>query len=152
MKEKTQSDLFSFLGKVSILCITTNGIVKKDGRAVMGKGVALGIKKIIPDIDICLAEHLRLYGNYPGHLLTFQGTSIFSFPVKRHWNEDASLKLIKRSALFLKAFVDVLDNEEQDLSVVLPRPGCGAGNLSWDEEVKPILEEIFDERFLIVSK
>jgi hypothetical protein len=151
MKEDTQSDLFSFLGEVSILCITTNGDIKKDGRAVMGKGVALGIKKIIPHIDICLAEHLKLYGNFPGHLLSFQGTSIFSFPVKRHWNEDASLKLIKRSALVLKALVDVLDNGEQPLSIVLPRPGCGAGNLDWNE-VKLILEEVFDERFLIVSK
>lgn len=151
IKEETSVDLFSFLGKASILCITTNGDIKKDGKAVMGKGVALEAKKIFPKIDILLSEHLSLFGNIPGHLLSFKGTSLFSFPVKRHWNEDASLKIIKKSSLFLKAFVDFLE-EDHPLSIVIPRPGCGAGNLSWENDVKPVIEEIFDERFLIVSK
>lgn len=35
--------------------------------------------------------------------------------------------------------------------VVLPRPGAGNGGLEW-KDVRPILEEILDDRFTILSK
>jgi len=58
----------------------------------------------------------------------------------------ADLDIIVKSA---KELVKLTDDEGYK-SVVLPRPGCGAGELKW-EDVKPHLEEIFDDRFFIIT-
>jgi hypothetical protein len=36
-------------------------------------------------------------------------------------------------------------------NVLVPRPGCGNGQLDW-EDVKPILLDHFDDRFIVVTK
>ena len=75
---------------------------------------------------------------------------IVSFPVKNHWKEDADLKLIEMSCRQLKKMVDKLGWEV----VLLPRPGCGLGNLSWKKKVKPIMKKYFgyDDRIVLVHK
>jgi hypothetical protein len=35
--------------------------------------------------------------------------------------------------------------------VVMPRVGCGLGQLDWDNQVKPLLEMYLDDRFWVVS-
>lgn len=64
------------------------------------------------------------------------------------WMAKSDLDLIQQSAWELRNLVDRMRWE----SVVVPRPGCSAGERSWEGEVKPLLEEPFkDDRFFIVQ-
>ena len=44
-------------------CITTNGTIKNDGRAVMGRGVALQAATLYPTLSLELGQFLNDYGN-----------------------------------------------------------------------------------------
>lgn len=132
-------------------CITTNGDVRKDGAAVMGRGCALEAAAMFPAIRADLGYLINEHGNHV-HLLgprRHRGNRyvVYSFPVKHHWNEWASFGLIERSAYELMETV-----ESQGYStVLLPRPGCGNGHLQW-EEVRQVLSPILDDRIVIVSR
>lgn len=63
------------------------------------------------------------------------------------WMAKASLPLIERSARQLGELTD----QRGFKSVVLPRPGCGAGDLSWEDEVRPLLAKILDQRFYVIN-
>jgi O-acetyl-ADP-ribose deacetylase (regulator of RNase III) len=56
------------------------------------------------------------------------------------------VRLIARSAVELAA----LATAQGWTRVALPRPGCGFGGLSWSE-VKPAIEPLLDDRFLVVT-
>ena len=58
------------------------------------------------------------------------------------WATTAQLPLIIDSAKKLVELADRLNYKK----VVIPRPGCGAGELSW-ETVQPELNKILDNRF-----
>lgn len=125
-----------------LFCVTTNGATRISGDAVMGKGVALQARRKYPDIEIELGKLIRLYGNHVFHL----GHRIISFPTKHHWRQDSDIKLIKRSATEL---VMLLENNPVR-RVLLTRPGCGNGNLKWDD-VKPAIQDILgDDKFIII--
>jgi len=72
---------------------------------------------------------------------------LITFPVKHHWYEIADIELIERSAHELMHVIDRLDLEK----VLLPRPGCGKGLLSWDI-VRPVLSPILDDRVWVINK
>jgi hypothetical protein len=129
-------------------CITTNGTVKPNGRAVMGRGVAKQATEKYAYLQIHLGTALRLYGT---HVMVIDrhcdGIPLLSFPVKHEWHERADLGLIAQSALELIA----LTNVEGWQVVALPRPGCGNGKRHWPTEVRPILAPLLDDRFVVVS-
>jgi hypothetical protein len=136
------------------LCITTNSVVKRDGRAVMGKGCALQAKRMFRDVDVILGRQLTLFGNHV--FLLSQDPVLFSFPVKYDWKDKADIELILRSCDELMEAVDSLDRARatEGLSplqrVLLPRPGCGAGALVWTDVHDRIAPRL-DNRFIIVS-
>ncbi len=130
--------------------ITTNGAVKYDGACVMGRGCAREAKDKYPGIEYTLGSLIRDWGNHV-HLLGHR--KILSFPVKHHWKQKADLELIERSAVELKAFVLGMESvhpAEEQLKIVMPRPGCGNGGLEW-EEVKPVIENWLDDRFYVIT-
>lgn len=124
------------------LVITTNGVVKKNGECVMGRGCAKQAKGYFPGIAKKLGSLIKNLGNHVYYL----GKGIVSFPTKHNWWEDSDITLIERSAQELVALVD----EMRWNSVVVPRPGCSNGRLEWDD-VKPVLEKYLDDRFEIIT-
>jgi len=126
--------------------VTTNGITKANGAAVMGAGVAKTVRDLYPGIDQKLGQLLREKGNHV-HLLMSAPVNIFSFPTKHHWRDNSDPALIARSASELVALVDA---QAWDI-VYLPRPGCNNGKLNWNT-VAALLKPLFDERFIICTK
>ena len=158
----------AFATDCDALCITTNGFVKNNGQAVMGKGIAKNIQRYFPNIQQDLGELIRTKGNNV-HIIYNTEPNIISFPVKpisgisngiNHvshlnfkkgervpgWEMKASLESIETSAYQL---VELADNNPWN-AIVLPRPGCGAGELTW-EQVEPVLANILDDRFKVIT-
>lgn len=136
------------------LIIPTNGSVKKDGTAVMGRGLALQAKQRFPGIEKSLGKGLSNAGNVL-HVIrkTEKEPVLLSFPVKYDWKDEADLDLIRESARELRRYWlgTVIGTGNRPAKVLLPRVGCGNGRRKWGE-VKPILEEeLPDDSFVVVS-
>lgn len=128
--------------------ITTNGTVR-NGKNVMGLGSALEAKQRFRGIDLILGGLLTKHGNRCFRIV--QGspsTTLLTFPTK-HKVEDkkADLQLIANSCMQAYAMANKFGWE----SIVVPRPGCGAGGLSYDGEVKEVLRLILDDRFKVIT-
>lgn len=63
------------------LVITTNGFVKANGEAVMGRGIAKQIADLMPEIPKKLGGMLHLFGNNVS-VITNNLMPIVNFPVK----------------------------------------------------------------------
>ncbi|MDQ3316859.1 MAG: ADP-ribose-binding protein, partial [Actinomycetota bacterium] len=108
--------------------ITTNPDVNRAGEAVMGRGCAREAKAKVPGIERHFAKLLGAHGNRVMRLARLgDGSVLASFPVKHHWHEEADPELIQRSARQLVALADKFGYRE----LLIPRPGCGNGSLSW---------------------
>lgn len=136
------------------LCITTNGFVKNNGRAVMGAGCAKTIRDAVPDIDLALGKHIRTRGNVVGIIGTYKNNNpVFSFPVKHRWWEQADINLIAQSARDLRQLwlSSPVMNISRAYDVFIPRPGCGNGKLDY-KDVEPVLAEILvEDNFKIIT-
>src|SRR5271163_955499 len=122
----------------NIVCITTNGFVKTNGQAVMGRGCALEAKQRFPDLPLRFGIYLKRQGNTAGYVFPSghaYDDKLLVFPVKHNWWETADLGLIAKSRTFLCG--EAIHNP--DIIYHLPRPGCGNGKLDW-ETVEPYLE------------
>jgi len=62
-----------------IVCVTTNGFVKKNYEAVMGRGNALAMAQTVPELPKLLGNFIIKYGNRVGFIYK---RSIIAFPVK----------------------------------------------------------------------
>ncbi len=139
-----RGDIWERHEKGQWVVITTNGSVRHDGAAVMGRGVAREAAIKFPDLPITLGDCIQTRGNRVHAFSTFR---LFAFPVKEEWPQRASMRLIEQSAYQLVALVNALKLSQ----VYMVRPGCGNGGLSWSS-VKPLLDLILDSRFYVVEK
>ena len=137
------------------VCVTTNGIVKANGDAVMGAGIALQANRHF-NLAPRLGQYINQYGNRAFNLglyqrVTLQGTftfNIFSFPTKHDWKNDSDINLICRSAEQLMEMCTKFNVTK----CYLTPPGCGCGKLNWENTVKPWLSQILDDRFVVVHQ
>lgn len=152
-----------------IVCVTTNGYIKKNGEGVMGRGNALAMAKLIPDLPKALGKSLKIDGLHT----TMIWDRIISFPVKYHsasnlyrnaalsrvqymyrdpdkmipgYHLKADPELIYRSMLELNQII--LEHLEWD-NVYLPFPGISNGELSINDIQDSI--DIADSRIIFVS-
>ena len=164
-----KGDLFRQVADV--ICITTNGYVKADGSNVMGMGCAKKAAEINKRVPYLLGAALRKNGNVVNHIIDGKRLKLYSFPVKpktvvndgtnvvshmrdklsigQHiggWASLAHLDIILKSAKELVILADMHGWSK----VVIPRPGCGAGELNW-LDVKPELDKILDDRFYSIT-
>jgi len=151
------------------ICITTNGFVNSKGCATMGKGIALQAKRYFRGIDRKLGDMLggpTVVGN-PSNWFIIEEIAprVFTFPVKRDlgictpnnvvehmtwkfkigdiapgWALKAEIGIIRDSLILL----DTRHTNKRFDEIILPRPGCGAGELNWKWDVKPLCEEYGD--------
>lgn len=140
------------------VCVTTNGIVKNNGDAVMGAGIALEANryfKLAPK----LGKYIKQYGNRAFNLGMYRRYScnnpnvpinftIFSFPTKHNYKDDSDITLICKSAEQLMEMCTKFNITK----CYLTPPGCGCGKLNWENIVKPWLSQILDDRFVVVFK
>lgn len=134
-----------------IKVVTTNGYVKTNGKAVMGRGCALEAAQLYTELPKLLGTAILTKGNHV-HLFMCKNKEniifeLFTFPVKHEWHQIADLTLIQRSAFEL-AFLAQENNFHGDIT--LPRPGCGNGGLKW-VDVKPVLEPILSDKFKVIT-
>jgi len=134
------------------IVITTNGFVKKNGAAVMGRGIAKQAKDRFKGIEFYLGNHIKEKGNIPCIIEEFR---IMTLPVKSNWWQKADLDLIeqsmKRLITIISAFVLRGAIEKFPAPIYLVRPGCGNGGLDW-KDVKPVIEAYLDNRFTVVNR
>lgn len=140
---ETEANMWEDFDDESILCITTNGDVMKDGAAIMGAGTAGQAAQKYPLLPYVYGSLLMSQGH---DCYYFPIWKLLMFPVKDRVIEKAKIPIIVQSCLRATALADVHGWSE----VVLPQPGCGAGGLSW-EDVKPVIEPLLDDRFIVVS-
>lgn len=137
-------NIFDNIHQFDAICVTTNGIVRPNGRLVMGGGIARMFRNRYKDIDLILGQKVQVYGNVP-FLVYKNKQAIISFPTKNDWKEKSDLSLIKSSAEKLSKIA----SSRFWTRVALPAPGVGLGGLSWDKEVRPLLSRVLDDRFYI---
>ncbi len=138
-------DLWTYPADIRV--ITTNGFVKSNGVAVMGRGCAKEASIKYPGFPRALGTRIRQDGNKV-HIF-YEFDSIVTFPVKHVWYQDADLDLILKSTQEIVALAGIYPHTTR---FVIPRPGCGNGGRKWSD-VKPILESVsgFDERFHVIT-
>lgn len=151
---ETTGNLWDYLKVGAVLCITTNGLVR-NGRNVMGRGCAKEARDQFKDIDYRIGARIKAFGNHSFRLPMpkepeHQGTSLWTLvtiPTKHHWRDPSDPMLIAQS---IDELVEMADGYAWS-EVVLPRPGCGNGQLEW-ENVKELIEPMLDDRFIVVNK
>lgn len=153
LKITIDGDIFHLPIENEAVCVTTNGIVKPNGHAVMGKGIALDANKKF-GLSLRLGTYLNQYGNRAFNLGKYvneansQIFTIFSFPTKHDWKNNSDIELIKKSA---KELMEMCDKFNITKCYLTP-PGCSCGKLDYENTVKPFLSEILDDRFVVVIR
>lgn len=120
--------------------ITTNGAIRRDGCAVMGRGCAREAAQRYPAFPKLLGDRLKATGNrvyFFADQTLGAPCGVFTFPVKHHWNERADMDLIAASVESFKRQLLACAR------YVMPRPGCGNGQLDW-RRVRPLLVDLPD--------
>jgi hypothetical protein len=142
-----KGEFWEAAAKSDVILVTTNGIVRKDGKLVMGGGIALQFAEKFPSCPLAFGKLVSSRGNVPHLISRANGPHLLSNPTKRHYRDPSPLDLVYESACKIKQIVDA-----HGFSKVLSTPpGCGLGGLHW-EEVEPVLQRArWDSRFTVIT-
>ncbi len=152
--DKGLVDIFQYPKDVKdAVVITTNGMTRNNGAAVMGAGIALSAKNLFYGIDELLGSRLRNEGNHSYCLGTWElsnrfgniKTYVMTLPTKNDWRGLSDISLIQQSCKELTELVSKYNVS----NVYMPAPGCSNGGLKWCS-VMPVISGILDDRFNII--
>ncbi len=138
-----QGNIWDFHKAGHWIAIPTNGSVRNDGKAVMGRGLAQEAAQKFPGLARLLGLRLQRGSNIP---YLFSQYKIVTIPVKHKWRDNADLDLILQSCRNLKHLTAI-----NFYPLYIPHLGCGFGRLSW-VDVKPALEQALSDDFIVVSR
>lgn len=150
---RTNQNIFDIADQPNTgVCVTTNGVRKRDGSAVMGAGQALEANQRYA-CSGKLGQNLAQFGNSVCDLGIVQTCSgypyrLIAFPTKHHWKDKSDMDLIIQSTHQLLNLTNKLHLSQ----VYLPPVGCGLGCLNWDKQVAPVLESLLDDRFYVLFR
>lgn len=151
MKQLTEikGDLFELLktGAYDGACITTNGVLRRNGHAIMGAGVAKVCVERMPNAEALLGPKIRQNGNITQLIGYYNDKPVLSFPTKNHWRDSSDIELIKQSCRDLIDYINTHNLQR----VLLPKPGCQNGGLDWST-VRAEITPLLDERVVIISR
>lgn len=126
-----KGNLFQSPAQVLVNTVNTVG--------VMGKGVALEFKKLYPEM---YKEYRKLceQGQFEiGKLWLYKSPNkwVLNFPTKKHWRNPSKTSYIEAGLKkFVESYID-LDIH----SIAFPPLGCGNGQLDFESQVKPLMEQ-----------
>lgn len=139
------------------IVIPTNCIIKDNGEAVMGRGVAAAARKKFPGIEKLLGAHIAKWNDLPyarffPHKGPFSaGKVVVCVPTKYDWRDESDLALIEQGVKYLSWLRDCEMIAAAYDKVCLPRLGCGLGGLDWETQVKPLLDIYLDDNFVVIT-
>lgn len=124
--------------------IPVNGTIKKNGDAVMGRGLALDVARRYPFLPTTFGHMLK---QRPNVVREFKSHQLLLFPVKYRWQDDADLGLIASSC----RQISLLSKFWKYKMIYLPHVGCGNGGLHWETLVKPVVERHMSVPYVIIQ-
>lgn len=133
------------------IVIPTNGIVKLNGEAVMGAGLALQAAERFPALPKKLGERLKK----SNEVQFFEEYWIVTFPTKHDWKAKSDLDLIIRSAAQLASYANMYatinrHNRDKKLTYYIPHVGCGLGGLQWKDVWPAIYPYLNKAEFIFI--
>lgn len=133
------------------IVIPTNLELRRNGYAIMGKGLALQASNKLRGLEYSYGRCLREGMNSCVEDII---NRLIYFPTKYKWRDKSDKILITKSIVDLQVIGNrwsKIDHHNwKDCKVYLPRVGCGNGGLDWND-IRPILKHILDDRFIVVS-
>ena len=146
------ADLWSFLHLNHWVVVTTNTVVKKNGKAVMGAGIAKDAADRFPILPDIYGKYLK-EATDKSDIAIIPLIGVVLFPTKYNWNAPSDLSLIEKNAIRLAN--RFIENKTVGMGranhVFLPPLGCGLGQRKW-EEVEPVISPILDDNFTVVFR
>lgn len=137
-------DLWQFYAVGEVIAIPTNGIVKSNGDAIMGAGLAKDAASRFPDLPKWLGDRLKQFGNVPVYFRTLR---LITLPTKHDWKDLSSLTLICDSINYCARHIL---RPEGIPRVYCSHLGCGHGGLHW-QTVRDAIATHVDDRFIFVA-
>lgn len=125
-----------FESSADVLVNTVNTV------GVMGKGLAKEFKRIYPDMFKSYQKYCENGLLTVGKLQLYKTSNkwILNFPTKANWRSPSKLEYIEKGLIKFVANYERLGIK----SISFPMLGCGNGGLSWEDEVKPLMEKYLE--------
>lgn len=125
-----------FTSPAAVLVNTVNTV------GIMGKGIAKEFKAIYPEMFesyqlACERGELTI-GTL--QFYRFEHKSVLNFPTKQHWKQKSRVADIEAGLI---TFVEQYERLGIN-TIAFPQLGCGNGELDWESQVRPLMENYLD--------